>query len=80
MKKFKIGDRVIGRNYHKISGKTGTVINIPHGDCISVEFDEHINGHDCPDSVTVKGKPGHCWNCDLYELELIDKEPKYEIY
>lgn len=77
---MKVGDRVIGRNNSRINNKLGTIINIPNEDCISVEFDENIHGHNCPYSRIIKGKRHHCWNCDLHEIELINKEPNYEIY
>lgn len=76
---MKVGDRVIGKpnTYSNIVGKVGTVIHV--GSIISVEFDEYINGHDCPHEP-VQGKDGYCWNCEKYDIELTNQEPTYEIY
>lgn len=67
---FKIGDRIIALgklddNY--LNNKIGTIIYIGSSYC-SVEFDEHIdghNGHNCD------GKYGHCWNCRYDKIKLI---------
>ena len=76
---MKVGDRVIGKSSsYKIADKIGTIINII-STIISVEFDDHINGHDCPNNP-VQGKDGHCWNCNEIDLEVTNQEPKYEIY
>lgn len=65
---FEVGDRVVcvfPTDYkHETVGKHGRVIAIePECDKdrrgVCVEFDKHIDGHDCRG----RGKYGHCWNC-----------------
>lgn len=62
--KFKVGDRVCCiKKYHdnvEAVDKTGTVIGTD-GETISVEFDDHIKGHEGDSGLKTKGKPGHCW-------------------
>ena len=74
MGKFKVGDRVKVIPNNAITGKdllntTGTVLYIDddEGYSISVEWDDHIYGHDC----FGEGKWGHCLFMDESELYLV---------
>ncbi len=82
MGNFKVGDRVQGKDNKTITGKIGTIFKITRENWISVEFDDKIpGGHSCAGSEGITGKYGHCWNCNDYDLKLIESgEPKYEIY
>lgn len=74
---MKVGDRVIAIQNHDIpiKGLMGTVIGEEIDDWddpyVTVEFDDHINGH----NANGKGKINQCWNIPLSKLELIDEKP-----
>lgn len=81
MAKYKVGDRVkaikkVDEN-DRIVGVCGTVVvvdeayNTPFG----VQFDEHVNGHDCGCSKFKADKYGCCWWCSEDALVALE-EPK----
>src|SRR5690349_10645531 len=60
--KFKKGDRVkVTGNYGKDFKDSPGVVLAYDGDHISVEFDNHIDGHDGDGS----GKQGYCWKLPI---------------
>lgn len=78
MSKFKVGDRVVAKEYKfgpydsdlkdciNLEGYTGTVCGIING-CIAVEFDNLNIGHSCNRSC----KDGKGWIVPEYKLDLI---------
>lgn len=76
MPKFKVGDRVKciaahDGNQH-IVGKEGTVRNVTSSiDIVSVEFDEHVCGHDLQSGWHCEY--GYGWNVASEKLELIPR-------
>ena len=78
--KFKVGDRVscIEAHWGTLQvGDLGTVIIVRDYDFgidYGIEFDNEVKGHDCEG----KGKDGHCWWMNEYEIELAKDEPKPE--
>jgi hypothetical protein len=78
-KKFKKGDRVIGKGTVigcRIDGKVGTVIGFDKY-TYAVQFDENIGGHNCGGCIKgVEGESGHCWWCGEEDLELIKNPDK----
>ena len=83
MSKFKVGDRVKlipnPMRDEDLMSTTGTVLYIDDDESysISVEWDDHIYGHDC----FGEGKWGHCHFMDESELYLVDTKiyPKDKI-
>ena len=55
----------------KLVGEIGKVIDI-HGDCISVEFFNFIDGHSC---LGASINDGHCWNMTRKNVEFLKREP-----
>ena len=78
---FKLGDKVeyIGKeilNRFK-KNKCGTIIKINYNNSYGVEFDEHMEGHDCkgmPGRRDGVGKYGHCWNVISSDIRHVDPE------
>ena len=72
-KEIKIGDKIVCVMHSSyLSGKTGTVVRIFTWKTdlyASVEFDEHINGHDCGGLT----KEGHGLNISIKYLKLLNK-------
>lgn len=78
MSKFKVGDRVVAKEYTfgpydsdlkdciNLEGYTGTVCGIING-CIAVEFDNLNTGHSCNRTC----KDGKGWAVPEYKLDLI---------
>lgn len=63
-KKFEVGDRVVcvgeTDNNQKIVNCHGTVICDADRPRVGVEFDKHVDGHNC----FTNGKHNRCWFCD----------------
>ena len=75
---LKAGVRVkfSGNSYPHLQGELGTIIG-QHKDSkyLLVEFDARIlGGHAGCSSCNVAGREGHCWFCDLADLEIITDE------
>jgi hypothetical protein len=71
---YKVGDRVKHQYQHGVGhggnmNRVGTVVSVKPHDVYGIDFDEHMNGHDC----NGRAREGHGWNCYEVELELIPK-------
>lgn len=82
MTDFAVGDRVeyTNENYYRKgprAGDIGTVIRIIDMDtCVTVQFDDSINGGHSADG---HGMDGHCWRCVNANLERIKEDKPTEL-
>lgn len=75
--KFKVGDRVKGRQdsqYGRIRDKEGVVLEIRSNELL-IEFDNNVGGHS--GNWRVQSKYGHCWHVREADIDFIIKPIKF---